>query len=62
MVTIRLKRQQQSFAKQLLMDQKKLEFVEKLKQKGSGDQGPRIGRGFDSGELPPTAEICIEAS
>ena len=57
MVSLRLKRQQQSFAKQLLMDQKKLEFVEKLKQKGSGDQGPRIGRGFDSGELPPTAEI-----
>ena len=47
----RLSGQKQSFAKQLLMEQKKLEVVEKLKQKPAGDQGPRIGKGFNSGEF-----------
>jgi len=44
---LRLSGQKQSFAKQLLMEQKKMETIEKLKQKQTSS--PRIGRGFDSG-------------
>ena len=46
-VLCRLSGQKQSFAKQLLMEQKKLDAIEKLRQ--SQEPSPRIGKGFDSG-------------
>jgi hypothetical protein len=47
----RLSGQKQSFAKKLLMEQKKMEALEKLKQKQaeSGSPSPQIGRGFETG-------------
>jgi hypothetical protein len=51
----------QSFAKQLLMEQKKLEVVEKLKQDQNG-ASPRLGKGFDSGGNHMIYFTSVEAS